>query len=95
MDGTYPIGSNCVSNTNDYDDDDLEGLNFIITFANQTNNNYIYIPLESLAYNATATGLGVYCTNTTTHKNTVILGTSFFNNFIALFKIDLTNPFND
>jgi hypothetical protein len=95
MNSSYPSGSNCISKNNTYDSETLESLNFVIYFENQTNANYVYIPLLALAYNATANGLGVYCTNSTYYSSTVILGTSFFNNFLALFEIDFSNPYND
>jgi len=91
---TSPVGSNCFSTTNEYDTETLVSLNFLIYFANQTNNNYVFIPLVSLALNPNATGLGVYCTNSSMN-NTVILGTSFYNNFIPVFKMDLSNSLND
>ena len=95
INSTYPVGSNCISTNNSYETETLESLNFVVYFSNQTNSNYVYIPLLSLAFNATASGLGVYCTNSTEYSNTVIFGSSFFNNFLALFEMDLSNSFND
>ena len=95
VNGTYPLGSNCRSTTNSYTTTTLESLNFYIQFANQTNDNYIYIPLISLAVgdNATQNGLGVYCTDAT-YNNTVILGTSFMNTFSPMLVIDYDNSLN-
>ena len=96
VDGAYPLGSNCYSKTNSYSSETLESLNFLIYFANQTNDNYVYIPLLSLAVdnNVTANGLGVYCTNSSSN-NTVIVGTTFYNNFLPLYFIDYSNPLSD
>lgn len=82
VNNTLSIGSNCFSKTQTYNTTVLEGLNFQIQFVNQTNNNYLILPLLSLSGNNTSEGLGVYMFDQYP-VNAIIIGQPFYNSFLA------------
>jgi hypothetical protein len=83
---TLVLGINCHSYSNTYNTSILEGLNFKIQFNNQTNDNYLILPLMSLASDPSTQGLGVYMTEGYL-DNTIIVGAPFYDAFLAQFYI--------
>jgi hypothetical protein len=83
---TLILGVNCNSFTGTYNTSILEGLNFKIQFNNQSNDNYLLLPLMSLANDPATQGLGVYMTENYP-DNTIIVGAPFYDAFLAQFFV--------
>ncbi len=79
---TLVLGVNCNSFSSTYNTSVLEGLNFKIQFGNQSNTNYLTLPLLSLSDDPATQGLGVYMTEGYL-DNTIIVGAPFYDSFLA------------